>query len=277
MAALTIDKTECISCGTCIAECPVRIIAMDPAEKIPAITKGAEELCINCGHCVCACPKSAASLDTMDVTDCKDLPQDWQLSPAKVEALLKGRRSIRNFKDDPVDKKILTQLIDTARYAPSGINRQPVKWAVVHEKAKVAELSKLVCEWMKGLIKNKAPLVEALRLEHIVQSCDEGHDRICRGAPHAVIAYALKDDMLAPQAATIALSYLDLIAVSYGLGTCWAGYVHMAVNASPDVVKFLGLSKKSACFGAMLVGYPKFDYYAIPLRNKPHIVWVPKA
>jgi len=277
MATMKIDKEECIACGTCIAVCPVKIIEMKNDEKIPAIIKGAEELCINCGHCVTVCPKSAASLDTMDVNDCKELPQGWQLSPEQVEILLKGRRSIRNFKDEPVDKKIMTDMIDTARYAPTGINKQPVKWAVVYDKDKVQELAKLVVDWMKELVKAKSPIVETFHLDRTIADFEQGQDRICRHAPHVVIAYAAKDDPLAPAASTIALTYLDLIAVSYGLGACWAGYVQMAINASPDVMKFLGLSKKSACFGAMMVGSPKYEYYSIPLREKAHILWAPKA
>jgi len=276
MPTLKVDKEECIACGTCIAECPTRVLEMKADEKIPGTINGAEEACINCGHCVAVCPKSAASLDTMDVSECLELPQDWRMTPEKCGFLLKGRRSIRNFKEDAVDKKVIKELIETAKYAPSGINRQPVKWAVVYEKAKVAELSKLVVEWMRELIKSKSPVAESLKMENIVKSCDEGWDRICRGAPHVVLTYAVKDDMTASQASVIALTYLDLIAASHSLGTCWAGYVQMAVNGSAEVMKFLGLSKKTVCTGAMMLGHPKFEYFAVPLRNKPHIIWVPK-
>jgi nitroreductase/NAD-dependent dihydropyrimidine dehydrogenase PreA subunit len=275
MSVLLINKEECTRCGACIAECPVNILAMNE-EKIPATIKDGEKRCINCGHCVTVCPVSAASLDTMDVNDCVDLPQNWRLTPEKVKALLKGRRSIRNFTDEAVDKKVITDLIDAARYAPSGINTQPVKWAVVYEKAKVQELSKLVVEWMRGLVEAKAPIAESLHMDNMIKACESGRDWICRGASHVVLTYALKEDPMAPAASIIALTYLDLMAASYSLGACWAGYVQMAVNSSPEVMKFLGLSKKSACTGAMMLGYPKYDYYAIPTRNKPHTIWVPK-
>jgi len=47
-------------------------------------------------------------------------------------------------------------------------------------------------------------LAASLRMEHIVSSWEKGEDWICRGAPHLVFVYALKDDMTAAQASTIA-------------------------------------------------------------------------
>ncbi|HCF49499.1 MAG TPA: nitroreductase, partial [Syntrophomonas sp.] len=40
------------------------------------------------------------------------------------EAILK-RRSIRKFKEIPVEQEKIAQLLDAARLAPSGSNRQP--------------------------------------------------------------------------------------------------------------------------------------------------------
>ncbi|MFQ6001815.1 MAG: nitroreductase family protein, partial [Anaerolineae bacterium] len=33
---------------------------------------------------------------------------------------IKGRRSIREFTDEPISKEILTEILDAARWAPSG-------------------------------------------------------------------------------------------------------------------------------------------------------------
>ena len=33
-----------------------------------------------------------------------------------------GRRSVRRFKDTPVDDKILKEIVDAALWAPSGVN-----------------------------------------------------------------------------------------------------------------------------------------------------------
>ncbi|TRZ95213.1 nitroreductase family protein [bacterium] len=45
--------------------------------------------------------------------------------------VLKKRRSIRSYKDKPIAKAILEQIIDTARYAPTARNLQPWEFVVV--------------------------------------------------------------------------------------------------------------------------------------------------
>ena len=70
---------------------------------------------------------------------------------------------------------------------------------------------------------------------------------------------------------TIALTYLELAALPFGLGTCWAGFVQMAVM-SPSIQEFLNLPEGHQSFGAMMIGYPEFEYHRIPLR-KMDITW----
>jgi len=267
----TLDKESCTSCGACTSECPIQIIKMDSG--MPSIVEGGEKACINCGHCVTVCPTEAISLGAMPVGECEELRQLWRIPPEKMSQFLKGRRSIRTYDGRSVDKAQIERLIDIARYAPSGINRQPVNWAVIYDPENVKKLSGLVVEWMRSMVSEKSPIAESLRLERIVKAWDEGRDLVSRGAPHLIISYGLKDDPIAPQACTIALTYLELAALSMDMGTCWAGYVSMAVNMSAEVRKAAGLSSKASSFGAMMLGYPKFEYYSIPVRNKPHIIW----
>ena len=47
-----------------------------------------------------------------------------------VQEAIHQRRSIRNFKPDPVPKEVIRQLLEAARLAPSGSNRQPWRFLV---------------------------------------------------------------------------------------------------------------------------------------------------
>lgn len=167
----------------------------------------------------------------------------------------------------------MEKLIDIARYAPSGINRQPVDWAVIIGKERVHELAGLVSKWMEGLLEAKAPMAEALSFDRLVGSWKKGEDSICRGAPCVVIAYGLKDDPLVPASCTIASTYLELAAFGMGLGACWAGYVQMAINMSDEARKFTGISARALAGGAMMIGHPKYRYSRIPSRNPARILW----
>ncbi|MBU1087555.1 MAG: nitroreductase family protein [Candidatus Omnitrophica bacterium] len=273
MSLIIVDKNKCKADGICTKVCPIEILKMDADKQMPAAIENAEEMCINCGHCVCVCPHAALSLAKMPVKDLSELPADWRIPEDKLITFLKGRRSIRQYKNKEVFKEDIEKLIDIARYAPTGLNKQPVRWTVVYAKDHTRKLVELVVAWMRKLIDLKSPMAESLRMDLTIAMWQQGKDRICRGAPHVILGHGLKEDMIAPQSTTIAFTYLELAAVSMGLGPCWAGYVNMAVNSSEEVRNFLGLSSRSACFGAMLLGFSKYEYKRIPLRNNPKIKW----
>jgi nitroreductase/NAD-dependent dihydropyrimidine dehydrogenase PreA subunit len=274
MGLFTIDQAKCEKDGFCAAECPVQIIRMDAVSKLPVAIEGAEERCINCGHCLAVCPHQAFHLSSMVLENCPELPLGWELAPEQVIRLLKARRSIRVYKEDPVSEELLLKVLDAARYAPSGTNRQPVRWLIIREPKKVRELASLTIDWMRALVKDNSPLAQSLRLEYLVQVWDKGQDLILRQAPHLVVAYGLKEDFVAANAATIALTYLELAALPFKLGTCWAGYVNLALNSYPAAREFTGISKRCDFLGAMMIGYPKLKYYRIPLHNTLEVKWI---
>lgn len=113
-----------------------------------------------------------------------------------------------------------------------------------------------------------------LHLDRVVASWEGGEDRVCRSAPHIVVAHAPAASVHAPAASTIALTYLELAAFSMGLGACWAGYFNLAANFYPPLARALALPEGHRCFGAMLVGYPKYTYKRIPLRNEAAVTWL---
>lgn len=65
----------------------------------------------------------------------------------------------------------------------------------------------------------------------------------------------------------------NLAAPSMGLGACWAGYFNAAASLWPPMQEALGLPEDHTAFGSMMIGYPKYAYYRLPLRNEPHITW----
>ena len=273
MAFFAVDKLKCTGCKTCVAICPVGILEIDEIQKIPMPVEDAEKRCIVCGHCVAVCPHGAYSLAAMPVEECKELPQNWAIGFEKFATWVKARRSFRTFKQEPVAKEKIERLLDVARYAPSGINLQPVRWLVIQDPAKVRELAGGVISWMRQLVDAKAEIAQMLHFNKMVGTWEQGEDRICRSAPHVLIAAGMKEDITAGQSCTIALAHLELAAHAAGLGACWAGYVHMALLQSDALRKQIGLSHRLNPHGAMLFGYPRFKYQRIPLRNKAAVVW----
>jgi nitroreductase/NAD-dependent dihydropyrimidine dehydrogenase PreA subunit len=273
MVTVAVDKTTCKGDGKCVEVCPMHILKMNEKERVPEFIPGGDKMCINCGQCFAVCPHGSINLSTMGVKDSIRLDYSKLPNAEQVELFLKGRRSIRTYQDKPVTKDSIEKLLDVARYAPSGINRQPVNWVVLAGKDKVYALGDLASKWMEDLVNAKSQLAAALHFDRLVESWKNGKDNICRDAPCMVIAYGSKEDPLVPQSCTIAATYLELAAFGFGLGACWAGYVYMAINASEEIKKFIGLSSDKMAGAVMMIGHPKHRYSRIPLRNPARVIW----
>jgi len=271
MGLFTIDTAKCRKDHICASNCPLGLI--DKGSGVPRAAQNAEDLCLGCGHCVSACPTGAFSHRAMTPEQCAPIDPELPAAAAAAEQWLRGRRSIRAYKVDPVDKAVLEGIIQTATYGPSGHNTQPVEWLVVYDSSVVRRVAGHVIDWMRFTIREQPDFAKALLLEHFVGHWEKGTDYACRNAPHIVFTHAHKDNRMADSACTIALAYLDLAARANGLGACWAGYVDIATRCYPPLQKELGMPADHRSYGAMLVGYPKYKYYRIPVRKDARINW----
>jgi nitroreductase len=131
----------------------------------------------------------------------------------------------------------------------------------------------MVIDWMRAMIKDFPEEAEERGFLRAVATWDEGFDRICRGAPHILIAHGDKEWGFGPEDCALALGHLDLYATSIGLGACWGGFLYNATNLHPPLFEALELPSEHKAFGAIMVGYPKFKYPRIPVRNTPKVTW----
>ena len=98
---ITVDPQKCCHDGLCLNDCPMSLLEMK--NNLPAFRENAEKDCIACGHCMAVCPKGALSLNHALPGDC--LPLKKKFSYDETYQLLSGRRSIRRYTDQKVDKK----------------------------------------------------------------------------------------------------------------------------------------------------------------------------
>ncbi len=226
--------------------------------------------CLDCGHCVAVCPSGAVS-DGHD--QAKALPADWRLDADRVSDLLKGRRSIRAFRSEPLPQATIAAMIDVARYAPSGHNSQPLAWTVLSDRGEIRRIAEATVSWMRGIVAAGSPLAAALDMKRIVALWDRGIDCICRDAPHLIVAHAPAGLPSGAHTAAIAMTYLDVAGQPLGVGACWAGFVFVGAGISPELHAALGLPAGQQCAGIMMAGRPAVSYRRIPARNQPHIDW----
>ena len=270
---IAIDQDKCLKDAICVAECPARIIQMTSNESFPSPTPDFSDYCLQCGHCVAVCPTSALSLEALKPDECAPMAEDLRVTPEQAEQFLTGRRSIRTFKHKAVPKSILEKLLEIAGSAPSAKNQQPWHWIVVQDPQEVRRLAHMVIDWMRGLIETVPDMAVERGFTRVVAAWDNGDERICRGAPHIILAHGDKDWGFGAEDCALAISLLDLYATSLGLGCCWGGYFYSAVNAHRPLFDDLGLPDGHRAYGAIMVGYPKFRYRRIPLRNPPRAIW----
>lgn len=253
-------------------ECPVGIIVWDSEDSPPRMAQGEEGSCLGCGHCVAVCPQGALDHKMVPLSSCPAVEkQGWDLKA--VTFLLRSRRSIRAFQDRPVEREKLQRLIEIARYAPTGGNSQSVQWTVFTDSKVIREIASLTIEWIRDLLKDGPRPGIPPYMPRILRAWDLGRDSVLRGAPALVIASSPKDDPNGVVNLTIALSYLEIVALPMGLGTCWAGILQRALNVWEPLKSLVELPKGHAFHYPMMVGYPKFRYWRLPERRPPVIHW----
>jgi nitroreductase len=118
---------------------------------------------------------------------------------------VKGRRSIRAFKNQDVPAEIVEKLMDAARYAPSAGNIQPWEFVIVR-KPKIKR--RLVEAALDQVFIEEAPVV-------IV---------VCANEVRSSQGYGVRGETLyCIQDTAAAIQNIHLAAYSLGLGTCWVG------------------------------------------------------
>lgn len=263
MTFISVDHEKCKRDGICVAECPFSLIQERGEDGFPEARMAARRICINCGHCVAVCPHEALTLKDVSASDCIPVKKDAAIGPDAVRQFLLSRRSIRTYRKKPVPRDILEQIIDISRWAPSARNIQPVHWLMVETPDEVRKLSGFVVEWFR----------QTSNFPGIVSAWEQGVDKVLHGAPHLAIAHAPENGMKPEEDCTIALTYFDLAASGFGLGTCWAGLLMGAARAYQPLLDELRLPAGHKVYGAMMIGYPKFRYQRIPPRKAARIEW----
>lgn len=267
MATISIDPDRCTGCGVCAAVCPGGVITAGDASGSPAAVPEREPFCIECGHCEAFCPSGALVRGANEQAG----GEPEGIPPDVLGRYLKSRRSVRHYADEPVPRATVEAILDVVRYAPSGGNRQPVHWLVVHDPAEVRRLAGLAIDWMRHEAASEAPLMPPALLAPLLAAWDRGEDRICRGAPHLIVAHVPDSSALVD--GIIALTWADAVAPAFGVGTCWAGFLMIAAARWPPLREALALPLGRTPAHALMCGYPQYRPARIPGRKPLELTW----
>ncbi len=275
MIDFKIDAAKCIRCSQCVNDCPMRVIDME--EGVPFIKAEKEEECIKCLHCLAICPKEALSILGKHPENSLKIKDNFP-KLSEMEVLTKGRRSVRKYKNENVDKDLLSKLLSTALHAPTGVNSMQTDFFVVDDKD---VMNSIRMEVYKGIAdrvrKNSLPEGMEFFKDFLESWENKGYDNVFRHAPHMLIATADETQSRTPtEDCVIALSYFELLAVSAGLGTVWCGLGKWAIDGLlDDMKKKIGIPENQKIGYIMMFGKPAIKYFRTVQRdttNKIHSI-----
>lgn len=129
--------------------------------------------------------------------------------------LIKSRRSVRLFKQEPIGTDILLELVDAARFAPSAANRQPLEYIAVTEPG-LCEKTFEQLAWAAYVQPRRNPPAGKRPTAYIVVLINSEAELGDYGRVDA--AAAIQNILLAARAK--------------GIGTCWLGSVQREALAA---------------------------------------------
>ena len=192
-----------------------------------------------------------------------------------IQALY-DRRSIRRYKDKPVSKEIIEQIIDAGRQAPSAKNRQPWK-CIVFENDTKKELLECMERGLEREYKGEAVLPKSR-----FGLPDARHTlRIMRQAPVVIVVLNTngespflpidEDKRVSEICDSLSIGAfiqnMLLEAQELGLGTLW---IANTCFAYPELVEYLQTEEQ--LIGAVALGYPDEKPAARPRKELEEIV-----
>ncbi len=143
--------------------------------------------------------------------------------------LVKARYACRSYQPRPIEEEKLFRVLEAARFAPSGSNRQPWKFVMVQDPE----------------IKRR-----------LVRAC--ANQRFVATAPVVIAGCGLMPDRMMscgvpgdPVDLAIAMEHLSLAATAEGLASCWIG-----AFSQDEVREVLGIPATAKVIELMTLGYP---------------------
>jgi len=253
-----IDNEKCNGCGLCVLDCRRQVLEVQ--NKKAAIIKNG---CFICGHCVAICPQNAVKM-----TGLNDEIVEFSNGPAFLDEdrlwrHLKLRRSVRSFKNIPVEKEKIDKIIDAGRITPTTSNMQNVRYII---------------------IQNEIGAVEDAVLEQYTNPNHENYykypykindmTKIKRGflffnAPLVILNISPNEIN-----ADLAAMSMELMAEALGLGVCYIGLFSKPANTNIKLREKLGLEKEEKISTCLVVGYTDLKYQRSAPRKEVKVKWI---
>lgn len=165
--------------------------------------------------------------------------------------LVRKRRTIRAYKSKPVDDKIINQIIEAGKWAPSGNNMQPFEIVVIKEKNIIEQIENALGQSSepKWRERSKVPVVLVVL----------GDPRFCDAYPKGPVREEILHSSL-----SAAIENMLLASTALGLGG--SAWKTVPPYAAVKIKELLGIPQLYIVKALIPLGYPKANVTA-PIKR----------
>ena len=254
------------------------------------------EWSLGCGHCAAVCPVKAVTVGFVNgealkfgtVEGAEEYLEPGAFDTASLLRLMRSRRSCRNYRERPVPRELLEDLVRFGTTAPSGTNCQLWTFTILPDRESVQALAEAVARFFRAL--NRKAENPALRLMAKIFMGDalgayyrewhesvrdglrlwdeEGKDLLFHGAPALLLVGSRPGATCPVEDTHLACQNILLAAHAMGLGTCMVGIVVEALKHDPSIPGLLGIPAEEKTLAAITLGYPDETYLAPAGRRR---------
>jgi nitroreductase/ferredoxin len=282
-------EEKCINCMRCVDDCVSGV--WRNVDNIPTVV--APESCNLCSHCLAVCPSKAIFHDGLDEAQVRRIARK-KINPDAYKEIVLSRRSIRQFKNKPVPKADLENIINLAGYSPTASNSQHVGYIVISDRYRLNDISKIIFSTAKSIydwstsktgklvfngLKMNSGLGKILEkyiepMEYYMKLQESGRDLILHNAPALIVLHAPALSFFASDNCNIAAANICNYAHSLGLGTCFIGFVTLSSRFNKKLCSIMELPRNRKVYASLVIGYPKYLHTSTGSRKKIEISWL---
>lgn len=161
------------------------------------------------------------------------------------------RRSIRSFKEQPLEKEVLEKILEVGTYAPTAMGKQSPVMVVLQRKEDIEEMEKINCMFTKQ--------------EHPFY-----------GAPCVVVVLADGSRATCVEDGSLVLGNLMNAAAALGVGSCWINRAKESFETKEGkaLLKKWGLPDTLVGIGNCILGYADCDEPVAKPRKENYILYI---
>ena len=254
---ILIDNEKCNGCGRCLADCQRHVLEIQ--NKKAVIIK---ESCLKCGHCLAVCPQNAIKITALDDEIWEVPGESVFLDEESLKRHLKFRRSIRHYKNIPVEKDKLDKIIEAGRLTPTAGNSQNVRYIILQKEIDTIE-DAVISQYKESSGGQSIKLPNAY-----------DPDRLKRGflfhkAPAVILVISPSEIN-----ACLAAMSMELMAEALELGVVYVGLFTRPANVNKKLRETLGVKEEEIIAACLALGYPDVQYLRSAPRKSAEVKWI---